>query len=114
GACAAGGVLWLRGSRRRRLRHLFATVNPDYGQLAGGAGPGPPLYDESWEVAPERVQVLRELGRGSFGRVAEALLLPEGGAHPEGQPAVRCAAKAVAAASGRARAEALNEAAAMK
>lgn len=80
---------------------IIASVNPDY-MTAGDA-----IYvEDEWEVAREKLKLVRELGQGSFGMVYEGLLRPGD---------IRCAVKMINEnASVREKMEFLNEAAVMK
>jgi len=66
---------------------------------------------DEWEVPRKKVELLRELGQGSFGMVYEGIV------HDvvEGHPEMRCAIKTVNEhATDRERSEFLNEASVMK
>lgn len=94
--------------KRRSLRNvpsmkLIATVNPEY--VSTGYVP------DEWEVARKKVQLIRELGNGSFGMVYEGLAKDV----VKDQPEVKCAVKTVNEnATDRERIEFLNEASVMK
>lgn len=82
---------------------LIATVNPEYVSTV--------YIPDEWEIPRKKVQLLRELGNGSFGMVYEGLakdLL-------KGKPEIKCAVKTVNEnATDRERIEFLNEASVMK
>lgn len=86
------------------LRHtLIATVNPEYVSSV--------YVPDEWEVARNQIQLLRELGNGSFGMVYEGVAKDI----VKGKPEVRCAVKTVNEnATDRQRIEFLNEASVMK
>lgn len=96
----AATLWWKRRAKERRLM-IIASVNPDY-MSAGDA-----IYvEDEWEVAREKLQLVRELGQGSFGMVYEGLLKPED---------IRCAVKMINEnTSVREKMEFLNEATMMK
>nr|XP_018916405.1 PREDICTED: insulin-like peptide receptor [Bemisia tabaci]XP_018916406.1 PREDICTED: insulin-like peptide receptor [Bemisia tabaci] len=82
---------------------LIASVNPEY---------VPTVYiADEWEVPRENIEILRELGQGSFGMVYEGIardIVPN-------EPVKPCAVKTVNEfANGRDRHEFLNEASVMK
>lgn len=82
---------------------LIATVNPEYVSTA--------YVPDEWEVPRKNIELLRELGNGSFGMVYEGV------AHDvlKGKPEVKCAVKTVNEnATDRERIEFLNEASVMK
>ncbi|XP_024944809.1 insulin-like receptor isoform X2 [Cephus cinctus] len=82
---------------------LIATVNPEYASTAYVA--------DEWEVPREKIQLIRELGNGSFGMVYEGLAKDV----VKGKPEVPCAVKTVNEnATDRERIEFLNEASVMK
>lgn len=58
---------------------LIASVNPEYASVAQ-------YVEDEWELSRDSVEVIRELGQGSFGMVYEGLLYPE---------KIRCAIKTV-------------------
>jgi len=91
---------WKKRAKERSLM-IIASVNPDY-MTAGDA-----IYvEDEWEVAREKLKLVRELGQGSFGMVYEGLLRPGD---------IRCAVKMINEnASVREKMEFLNEAAVMK
>ncbi|XP_069673156.1 insulin-like peptide receptor isoform X2 [Periplaneta americana] len=80
---------------------LITTVNPEY-----------TVYEpDEWEVPRKKVELLRELGQGSFGMVYEGIVRDVVSGHPE----MRCAVKTVNEhATDRERSEFLNEASVMK
>ncbi|XP_069673154.1 insulin-like receptor isoform X2 [Periplaneta americana] len=82
---------------------LIATVNPEYVST---------VYEpDEWEVPRKKVELLRELGQGSFGMVYEGIVRDVVAGHPE----MRCAIKTVNEhATDRERSEFLNEASVMK
>nr|AVT56260.1 insulin receptor 1 [Boisea trivittata] len=81
---------------------LIASVNPEY---------VPTVYEpDDWEVARSRVELLGEIGQGSFGMVYEGRFYS-----PDGTAAQYCAVKTVnVQAAYRDRIEFLNEASVMK
>ncbi|XP_065059837.1 putative insulin-like peptide receptor isoform X1 [Rhopilema esculentum] len=84
---------------------LYASSNPDYLDSSDVYVP------DEWEVPREKVQLVRELGKGSFGKVFEGI------AHRiiEGEPKLRVAVKTVnEGASIKDRIEFLQEASIMK
>ncbi|XP_012280342.1 insulin-like receptor [Orussus abietinus] len=82
---------------------LIATVNPEYVSTA--------YVPDEWEVPRKKIQLLRELGNGSFGMVYEGIAKDV----VKGKPEVRCAVKTVNEnATDRERIEFLNEASVMK
>lgn len=91
---------WRKRAKERSLM-IIASVNPDY-MTAGDV-----IYvEDEWEVAREKLKLVRELGQGSFGMVYEGLLRP-------GE--IRCAVKMINEnASVREKMEFLNEATMMK
>ncbi|KAI4497351.1 hypothetical protein M0802_007598 [Mischocyttarus mexicanus] len=79
---------------------LIATVNPEYVSTV--------YVPDEWEVPRKKIQVLKELGNGSFGMVYEGLAKDV----VKGKPEVPCAVKTVNEnATDRERIEFLNEAA---
>lgn len=84
-------------------RRLIATVNPEYVST---------VYEpDEWEVPRRKIQVMKELGNGSFGMVYEGVARDV----VKGKPEVRCAVKTVNEnATDRERIEFLNEASVMK
>ncbi|KAK7866791.1 hypothetical protein R5R35_004211 [Gryllus longicercus] len=82
---------------------LIASVNPEY---------VPTVYvPDEWEVPRKKIELLKELGQGSFGMVYEGI----GRDIVEGQREIRCAIKTVNEhATDRERSEFLNEASVMK
>lgn len=84
-------------------RRLIATVNPEYVSSV--------YVPDEWEVPRRKIQVLKELGNGSFGMVYEGVARDV----VKGKPEVRCAVKTVNEnATDRERIEFLNEASVMK
>ncbi|EEB18223.1 Insulin receptor precursor, putative [Pediculus humanus corporis] len=84
---------------------LFANVNPEYVSAATIYVP------DEWEVPRENIELIRELGQGSFGMVYEGIARDI----VQGEPEVRCAVKTVNEVStDRDRMEFLNEASVMK
>lgn len=82
---------------------LIATVNPEYDSTA--------YIPDEWEVPRKKINLLRELGNGSFGMVYEGLAKDV----VKGKPEVPCAVKTVNEnATDRERVEFLNEASVMK
>lgn len=102
-------TLWLihciykkRAMRNVPSMRLIATVNPEYVSTS--------YVPDEWEVARKKIQLLRELGNGSFGMVYEGIAKDI-----KGKPEVRCAVKTVNEnATDRERIEFLNEASVMK
>lgn len=94
-------ILWYKKRAKQRSLMIIASVNPDY-MSAGNV-----IYvEDDWEVAREKLKLVRELGQGSFGMVYEGLLSPGD---------VRCAVKMINEnASVREKMEFLNEATMMK
>ncbi|KAK6624304.1 hypothetical protein RUM44_011163 [Polyplax serrata] len=84
---------------------LFANVNPEYVSAATIYVP------DEWEVPRKNIELIRELGQGSFGMVYEGIARDI----VQGEPEVRCAVKTVNEVStDRDRMEFLNEASVMK
>ncbi|XP_014476872.1 PREDICTED: insulin-like peptide receptor isoform X2 [Dinoponera quadriceps] len=82
---------------------LIATVNPEYVSTV--------YVPDEWEVPRKKIELLRELGNGSFGMVYEGVARDV----VKGKPEVRCAVKTVNEnATDRQRIEFLNEASVMK
>ncbi|XP_066590355.1 insulin-like receptor isoform X2 [Prorops nasuta] len=91
------------GMRRVPSSRLIATCNPEYVSTTYVA--------DEWEVCRTQIQLIKELGNGSFGMVYEGLAKNV----IKGKPEVRCAVKTVnEEASERQRMEFLNEASVMK
>ncbi|EFN89247.1 Insulin-like receptor [Harpegnathos saltator] len=89
-------------SRNASMR-LIATVNPEYVSTV--------YVPDEWEVPRKKIELLRELGNGSFGMVYEGVARDV----VKGNPEVRCAVKTVNEnATDRQRIEFLNEASVMK
>lgn len=92
-----------RSMRNVPSMRLIATVNPEYVSTS--------YVPDEWEVPRKKIQLLRELGNGSFGMVYEGLARDV----VKGKPEVRCAVKTVNEnATDRERIEFLNEASVMK
>ncbi|XP_071643096.1 insulin-like receptor-like [Temnothorax longispinosus] len=92
-----------RSMRNVPSMRLIATVNPEYVSTS--------YVPDEWEVSRKNIQLLRELGNGSFGMVYEGLAKDV----VKGKPEVRCAVKTVNEnATDRERIEFLNEASVMK
>ncbi|KAG9350665.1 hypothetical protein JZ751_024554 [Albula glossodonta] len=84
---------------------LYASSNPEY------LSANDVYVPDDWEVAREKITVLRELGQGSFGMVYEGIAKDI----VKGEPETRVAVKTVnESASLRERIEFLNEASVMK
>ncbi|XP_071446667.1 insulin-like peptide receptor isoform X2 [Hetaerina americana] len=82
---------------------LIASVNPEYVSAV--------YLPDEWEVSRKKIELLRELGQGSFGMVYEGIARDV----VEGKPEIRCAIKTVNEhATDRERVEFLNEASVMK
>ncbi|XP_048513218.1 insulin-like receptor [Athalia rosae] len=82
---------------------LIATVNPEYVSTV--------YVPDEWEVPRKKIELLRELGNGSFGMVYEGMARDV----LKGKPEVKCAVKTVNEnATDRERIEFLNEASVMK
>ncbi|XP_011648405.1 insulin-like peptide receptor isoform X2 [Pogonomyrmex barbatus] len=96
-------ILKKRSMRNVPSMRLIATVNPEYVSTS--------YVPDEWEVPRKKIQLLRELGNGSFGMVYEGLAKDV----VKGKPEVRCAVKTVNEnATDRERIEFLNEASVMK
>ncbi|XP_063217716.1 insulin receptor-like [Bacillus rossius redtenbacheri] len=95
-----GAYIWhALQSERQRQRSLYTFANPDYVSLSA-------YVEDEWEVARDKVELLKELSHGSFGMVYEGILRPAN---------VRCAVKTVNdKATVHQRLEFLNEASVMK
>lgn len=84
-------------------RKLFTTVNPDYVSTV--------YVPDEWEVPRKQIELLKELGNGTFGMVYEGIAKNI----VKGNPEAHCAVKTVNRdATDRARIEFLNEASVMK
>lgn len=82
---------------------LIATVNPDYVSTV--------YVPDEWEVPRDKIELLKELGNGSFGMVYQGIAKDV----VDGKPEVQCAVKTVNEnATDRQRIEFLNEASVMK
>ncbi|KAL0278477.1 UNVERIFIED_CONTAM: hypothetical protein PYX00_000292 [Menopon gallinae] len=96
-------ILWKK--KTTGVPKLFANVNPEYVSAATVYVP------DEWEVPRKNIELIRELGQGSFGMVYEGIARDIVPGHPE----VRCAVKTVNdVATDRDRMEFLNEASVMK
>ncbi|NP_001291521.1 insulin-like peptide receptor [Solenopsis invicta] len=96
-------VIKKKSMRNVPSMRLIATVNPEYVSTS--------YVPDEWEVPRKKIQLLRELGNGSFGMVYEGLAKDV----VKGKPEVRCAVKTVNEnATDRERIEFLNEASVMK
>ncbi|XP_036146603.1 insulin-like receptor [Monomorium pharaonis] len=96
-------IIKKRSMRNVPSMRLIATVNPEYVSTS--------YVPDEWEVPRKKIQLLRELGNGSFGMVYEGLAKDV----VKGKPEVRCAVKTVNEnATDRERIEFLNEASVMK
>ncbi|CAG9816610.1 unnamed protein product [Phaedon cochleariae] len=96
------GFLCRKHHKERENMRLFQTVNPEY---------VPSVYvPDDWEVPRKKIDLIEELGQGSFGMVWKGL------AHDiRGKSEIRCAVKTVNEhATNRERLEFLNEASVMK
>nr|XP_023021383.1 insulin-like receptor [Leptinotarsa decemlineata] len=96
------GWLYRKHQKERESLRLFQTVNPEY---------VPSVYiPDEWEVSRKKIDLIKEVGQGSFGMVWEGL------AHDiRGKSELRCAVKTVNEhATDRERLEFLNEASVMK
>uniref|UniRef100_A0A667Y3Z9 Tyrosine-protein kinase receptor n=1 Tax=Myripristis murdjan TaxID=586833 RepID=A0A667Y3Z9_9TELE len=102
-----GGVFMIFKKRQTEgpTGPLIASSNPEY------LSANDVYVPDEWEVAREKITVLRELGQGSFGMVYEGLAKDI----VKGEPETRVAVKTVnESASLRERIEFLNEASVMK
>ncbi|XP_067011741.2 insulin-like peptide receptor [Anabrus simplex] len=94
-----GVFLWRRISQSSRSDVLITTINPEYISLSS-------YVQDEWEIARDKVELVKELSHGSFGTVYEGILRPAN---------IRCALKTVAEkANAMERIEFLNEASVMK
>lgn len=85
--------------RKQNVLHLITSVNPDY--AAGSV-----YVEDEWELDRKDVEIIHELGQGTFGMVCSGLIKPGN---------IPCAIKTVnETATVRDRMEFLNEAAVMK
>lgn len=69
---------WKKKAALNNFR-LIASVNPEYASVAQ-------YVEDEWELSREKIEIVRELGQGTFGMVYEGIL------HPE---KLRCAIKTV-------------------
>lgn len=102
GVLLFGGWIYRKRQKEKENMRLIQSVNPEY---------VPSVYiPDEWEVPRKKIELIKELGQGSFGMVWEGV------AHDiKGQPEVRCAIKTVNEhATNRERLEFLNEASVMK
>ncbi|KAF7271558.1 hypothetical protein GWI33_015587 [Rhynchophorus ferrugineus] len=97
-----GLVYYRKTIRDKHNMRLIPAVNPEY---------VPSVYiPDEWEVPRKKIELLKELGQGSFGMVWEGIAYDI-----RGQPSVKCAVKTVNEhATNRERADFLNEASVMK
>lgn len=99
-----GGVWWFyrKTVKERKNMRLIPAVNPEY---------VPSVYiPDEWEVPRKKIELIKELGQGSFGMVWEGIAYDI-----RGQSTVKCAVKTVNEhATNRERADFLNEASVMK
>ncbi|XP_014208001.1 insulin-like receptor [Copidosoma floridanum] len=104
---ASGGLYYcnrkfLNGPNNNGSVKLIATVNPEYVTT---------YTADEWEVPRDKIEILKELGAGSFGMVYEGIARDL----VKDKPETRCAIKTVNEnASDRQKHEFLNEAAVMK
>ncbi|EFA02828.2 insulin-like receptor isoform X1 [Tribolium castaneum] len=62
-----GGYYWYRKRYFKIERnHLITSINPDY--------VGPIYVEDDWEIDRNDIEIIRELGKGSFGTVYEGLI----------------------------------------
>ncbi|XP_029004833.1 insulin receptor b [Betta splendens] len=102
-----GGVVWMLKKRQTEgpTGPLIASSNPEY------ISANDVYVPDEWEVPREKINLLRELGQGSFGMVYEGIAKDI----VKGDPETRVAVKTVnESASLRERIEFLNEASVMK
>ncbi|KAK2835511.1 hypothetical protein Q5P01_015995 [Channa striata] len=102
-----GGVFWILKKRQTEgpTGPLIASSNPEY------ISANDVYVPDEWEVPREKINLLRELGQGSFGMVYEGIAKDI----VKGDPETRVAVKTVnESASLRERIEFLNEASVMK
>ncbi|XP_053611419.1 insulin receptor-like isoform X2 [Plodia interpunctella] len=101
----AGGIWYARRGLLppAEANKLFASVNPEYVSTV--------YVPDEWEVPRANIDLVRELGQGSFGMVYEGIAKNL----EKGKPETRCAVKTVNEhATDRERIEFLNEASVMK
>ncbi|XP_013197113.2 insulin receptor [Amyelois transitella] len=101
----AGGIWYARRGLLppSEANKLFASVNPEYVTTV--------YVPDEWEVPRANIELVRELGQGSFGMVYEGIAKNL----EKGKPETRCAVKTVNEhATDRERIEFLNEASVMK
>ncbi|KAG7456751.1 hypothetical protein MATL_G00239170 [Megalops atlanticus] len=105
-AVAAGAfVVFKKKQTQGPTGPIFASSNPEY------LSANDVYVPDEWEVAREKISLLRELGQGSFGMVYEGIAKDI----VKGEPETRVAVKTVnESASLRERIEFLNEASVMK
>ncbi|XP_051944822.1 insulin receptor a [Hippocampus zosterae] len=104
-AALAGFAMFKKSQTQGPSGPIYASSNPEY--LSAND-----MYEEDeWEVAREKIKILRELGQGSFGMVYEGIAKDI----VKGEGETRVAVKTVnESASLRERIEFLNEASVMK
>ncbi|KAM4605480.1 insulin receptor a [Polymixia lowei] len=102
---AAGFFMFKKKQTQGPSGPIYASSNPEY--LSAND-----MYEpDEWEVARDKINILRELGQGSFGMVYEGIAKDI----VKGEPETRVAVKTVnESASLRERIEFLNEASVMK
>lgn len=83
--CASGIMFYLRRKYMSNVPNmkLIASVNPEYVSTA--------YVPDDWEVPRKKIELLRELGQGSFGMVYEGIARDV----VKGKPEIRCAIKTV-------------------
>nr|CAI5859006.1 unnamed protein product [Callosobruchus analis] len=99
---AVFGWLYRKHQKEKENMRLIQSVNPEY---------VPSIYvPDEWEVQRKKIELIKELGQGSFGMVWEGLARDI-----RGKTEIRCAVKTVNEhATNRERLEFLNEASVMK
>ncbi|XP_060537020.1 insulin-like receptor [Cylas formicarius] len=97
-----GCWFYRRNVKERKNMRLIPAVNPEYVASV--------YIPDEWEVSRKKIELIKELGQGSFGMVWEGI------AHDvNGQSSIRCAVKTVNEhATNRERVDFLNEASVMK
>ncbi|KAK6291194.1 hypothetical protein J4Q44_G00384050 [Coregonus suidteri] len=102
---AGGFVMFKKKQTQGPSGPLYISCNPEYLSAAD-------MYEpDDWEVGRDKINILRELGQGSFGMVYEGIAKDI----VKGEPETRVAVKTVnESASLRERIEFLNEASVMK